>query len=181
MLELWTYAFSLCRDHFCGDLEAALAQGGYLLGDRAFTLSLQLLKPTCGGAAYHQLIIANDQNQRRRIETATDLFNYSHSAMRMSIERCFGRFKQRWKCLTKPMEMSNHKVSRIILALAALENWVYKHSKFSTMREKGYILTDSEVKHLRAGFNRFPLPQFPAHRARLPGARRLSKFSWSPL
>jgi DDE superfamily endonuclease len=54
-----------------------------------------------------------------------DAYNFYHSQLRITIERCFGMFVHRWGILRKPMSqnLSLAKINAIILCLARLHNF----------------------------------------------------------
>jgi hypothetical protein len=86
-----------------------LKKGLVLFGDNAYINTTYTVTPFKGATSDPQ-----------------DDFNYYHSNLRINIERAFGMLVHRWGCLRKPMPMNlgTPKISRIVLALCKLHNFL---------------------------------------------------------
>jgi hypothetical protein len=79
--------------------------------------------PPSKGERYHAQEYRGQGRQKRSLE---ELFNYRHSSLRMTIERCFGVLKNRFPILKS---MSPYKPSRqrlIVTACCAIHNYIRK-------------------------------------------------------
>uniref|UniRef100_A0A803NBU6 DDE Tnp4 domain-containing protein n=1 Tax=Chenopodium quinoa TaxID=63459 RepID=A0A803NBU6_CHEQI len=56
-----------------------------------------------------------------------ELFNYLHSSLRTTIERCFGQLKSRWKILTMMSNMDTKHQLAIMVATFTLHNFIRLH------------------------------------------------------
>uniref|UniRef100_A0A803MTN3 DDE Tnp4 domain-containing protein n=1 Tax=Chenopodium quinoa TaxID=63459 RepID=A0A803MTN3_CHEQI len=56
-----------------------------------------------------------------------ELFNYLHSSLRTTIERCFGQLKGRWKILTMMPQMDTKHQLAIMVATFTLHNFIRLH------------------------------------------------------
>ncbi|XP_021753836.1 uncharacterized protein LOC110719245 [Chenopodium quinoa] len=56
-----------------------------------------------------------------------ELFNYLHSSLRTTIERCFGKLKGRWKILTMMPQMDTKHQLTIMVATFTLHNFIRLH------------------------------------------------------
>ncbi|XP_021758690.1 uncharacterized protein LOC110723655 [Chenopodium quinoa] len=56
-----------------------------------------------------------------------EIFNYLHSSLRTTIERCFGHLKGRWKILTMMPQMDTKHQLAIMVATFALHNFIRLH------------------------------------------------------
>ncbi|XP_021753599.1 uncharacterized protein LOC110718970 [Chenopodium quinoa] len=56
-----------------------------------------------------------------------ELFNYLHSSLRTTIERCFGQLKGRWKILTMMPQMDTKHQLTIMVATFTLHNFIRLH------------------------------------------------------
>ena len=71
-------------------------------------------------------------------------FNFWHSPLRITIERAFGIFVQRWGILWKPLQVPLHHSLAIVQALVRLHNFVNIHS-VATLHTKYTPPAEAEV------------------------------------
>ena len=65
--------------------------------------------------------------------TATDdAYNFYHSQLRITIERCFGIFVHRWGVLRRPLSVSILKVPALIMCLMKLHNFCINNKSYCT-------------------------------------------------
>ncbi|XP_064630742.1 putative nuclease HARBI1 [Lineus longissimus] len=94
-------------------MERGLNDGGYLLGDSAYPLRPCLMTPVS-----------------RPADAADRQYNVHHRRVRNIIERTFGRWKNRWRCLHKEggtLRLSPEKCCSVIIATSVLHNICENH------------------------------------------------------
>nr|XP_027188922.1 uncharacterized protein LOC113786096 [Cicer arietinum] len=97
-------------------------RGSFYLVDSGYPYIRGLLPPYRGERYYAQKY----KGQGRQPRSPEELFNYRHSSLRMTIERCFGVLKNRFPILKL---MSPYKPSRqrlIVIACCTIHNYIRK-------------------------------------------------------
>ncbi|XP_060083823.1 putative nuclease HARBI1 [Ylistrum balloti] len=89
----------------CNAFETGQIHNGYLLGDSGYGLRPWLLTP--------KLAPASPADRR---------YNVAHRATRCVIERTFGIWKMRFRCLFKGLTLSPERSTRVIMSTALLHN-----------------------------------------------------------
>ncbi|XP_040380787.1 protein ALP1-like [Oryza brachyantha] len=114
--------------------------GKYYLVDVAYAARPGFLPPY-RGCRYHLREYAGGLNPRDKRE----LFNLRHSSLRVTVERAFGAFKNRFKIVyNKPFHPYKTQV-KLVLACCILHNWIlqYGNDEFVPL-EDGWNPSDDE-------------------------------------
>ncbi|XP_071641987.1 uncharacterized protein [Temnothorax longispinosus] len=88
--------------------ESNIATPCYFVGDAAFQLSKNMMRPYPG----------------RQLEIKKKIFNYRLSRARRIIENTFGIFASRWRVFRKPILMHPKNVDKIVMAAVCLHNYL---------------------------------------------------------
>ena len=101
------------------DEKPLLFSGQYYLADSGFPIMSGFLTPYRGERYHLPRFRSGDLPQGPR-----ELFNFRHSSLRMTIERCFGLLKCRFRILKSIPCYKLSRQPRIVIACCALHNWI---------------------------------------------------------
>jgi hypothetical protein len=102
--------------------------GKYYLGDAGFSLTEHVLTPY-RGVAYHlqeYRIVPNGRRYRAAVNKE-ELFNFRHSSLRCTIERCFGVAKRRFAILDEMPSFPFPMQIRLVHSSFMLHNFICRH------------------------------------------------------
>lgn len=113
--------------------------GKFWLGDAAYSNSGVVLAPY-RNTAYHL-----DEKLRSKVKpkTAKELFNLRHASLRSIIERTFALYKRKFPAMDYVRLKRLDDQAKLVLACAALHNWILIHDKTDPDRKKS---RDEEVE-----------------------------------
>ena len=95
--------------------------GKFFLADAGFVNKGTILTPF-RNTRYH--LKEFNSGLKDSPQTPQEIFNGRHSQIRIDIERAFGIVKRRFPILTTPRSFHKWKQIRLVVALAALHNWI---------------------------------------------------------
>lgn len=123
-----------------------LPDGGFIVGDDAFSLKTYLMKP------YSKVTLSENQK----------IFNYRLSRARRIVENAFGILLSRFRIFEKPMACLPETVDKIIKASCALHNYLRSTSQNTYTPNGSLDEEDRESGQIRPGSWRnesnIPLP-----------------------
>ena len=102
-----TNDYTAYSQSYISSLVEVLPAPYYIVGDAAYPNSRGILTPHVGS----------------NIPKHEDVFNFYHSQIRITIERCFGVLVRRWGILWKPFEVNLRSTNLITQALLRLHNY----------------------------------------------------------
>ncbi|XP_028762826.1 protein ALP1-like [Neltuma alba] len=124
-------------------------RGSFYLVDSGYSCTGGFLPPY-RGERYHA---QEYQGRGRQARNAKELFNYRHSSLRMTIERCFGVLKARFPILKL---MPSYKPSRqrlIVVACCAIHNYIRKWSRRDLLFTEWENMNPAQVEELTVNTN----------------------------